>query len=120
MGMQEIFMRKLFFMLLIMGFAASVSADGDWTVVAKLKADGSKKEVAVNQQVSKVSFTCKQGEVTIHTLEVISEGKPMPYSLGAKLKKDDAQQVSVGNSINCSKLRIADEGQGEYEVRIKK
>lgn len=107
-------------MLLVVGFAFSVRADGEWTVIAKLKADGSTKEVDVNQQISKVSLTCKQGEVAIQKLEVISEGKTMPYSLGAKLKKGDAQQVSVGNSINCSKLRIADDGQGEYEVRIKK
>jgi len=110
---------KYLIFLLVAGFSTMATANSDWTVVAKLKAGGAAKEVDVNQKVSKVSFTCQNGEIVILKLEVISEGKTSPYSLGAKLKKDEAQQVRVGDSIQCSKLRIIDEGQGEYEVRVK-
>lgn len=107
-------------MVLITALTTTGFAESEWTVLGKFKAGGSVKEIDVNRQVSKISFACTEGDIVIQSLAVSSDGKELPYTLSAKLGKGETQQLNVGNGIQCSKLKITDDGKGEYEVRIKR
>jgi hypothetical protein len=88
--------------------------------VAELTAGGDAKEVEVNQQISKVLIKCTEGSVIINTVVVRDGGNKTPFTVGTRLNQGEEQQVTVGNNVNCSGLRISDDGRGKYVVRVKK
>ena len=88
--------------------------------VAELNAGGQAKEIAVNQQVSKVVIKCTEGSVIINTVVVRDGGKTTPHTVGRRLEKGEEQQITVGKEVNCSGLRISDDGRGTYVVRVRK
>lgn len=111
---------KLFMTIAVVSsFLITTTYANEWQTVAKLKAGGATKVIDVNQQISKVAVACMEGKVKIVSVEVESSGKKYPFSVGNELGKNETQQLTVGDKINCGKLHIADEGQGEYEVRVR-
>lgn len=104
---------------LIFGAGSVVHAEGTWTTVADLTADGSSKEVAVGKNISKITITCTANSVTIKSVEVVSGEQRYSFKVGNTLIKDQTQQITVGNSLTCETLNISDEGNGKYRVRVK-
>jgi hypothetical protein len=112
---------KLGWMLAVLMWVTGASmADKAGVKVGEFQAGGDAKEMAVNQQVSKVIIKCTDGSVIINTVVVRDGGNKTPHSVGARLNKGDTQQISVGDKVNCSGLRISDAGTGTYVVRVKK
>lgn len=98
---------------------AAAAWAGDWHTVAKLDAGGGPKEVTVNRPVSKVAIKCTEGGVIINTVVVRQGGNTTPHRVATRINKDELQQISVGNRIQVTGLRISDDGNGKYEVRVK-
>jgi hypothetical protein len=113
-------MKKLMLLALFALMSSAVMAEKEGVKVATLTAGGDAKEVAVNQQISKVVIKCIDGSVIINTVVVRDGGNKTPHSVGAKLNQGEEQQITVGNQVNCSGLRISDDGRGQYVVRVKK
>jgi hypothetical protein len=95
-------------------------ADKAGVKVAELASGGDAKEVEVNQQISKVIITCTEGSVIINTIVVRDGNNATPFKVGVRLNKDEVQKISVGDEVNCTGLRISDDGRGTYVVRVKK
>ena len=113
-------MKKLSALVVAVLMSMSVYADKAGVKVATLTAGGDAKEVAVNQQVSKVLIKCTEGSIIINTVAVRDGGNVTKHTVGARINKDEVQQITVGEKVNCSGLRISDDGRGQYEVRVKK
>lgn len=113
---------KKFVAICLMSFCAMFAATAEkaGVKVAELNAGGQAKEIAVNQQVSKVVIKCTEGSVIINTVVVRDGGKTTPHTVGRRLEKGEEQQITVGKEVNCSGLRISDDGRGTYVVRVRK
>ena len=107
-------------MLALAMFSTVAMADKAGVKVAELTAGGDAKEVTVDQPVSKVVITCTEGSVIINTVVVRNGGQSTPHKVGAKINKDESQQITVGDKVACTGLRISDDGTGKYTVRVKK
>jgi hypothetical protein len=113
-------MKKIITLAIAVLMSMSVYADKAGVKVATLTAGGDAKEVSVDQQISKVLIKCIDGNVIINTVAVRDGGNVTKHSVGAKINKGEVQQITVGEKVNCSGLRISDDGRGQYEVRVKK
>lgn len=107
-------------MLLVVLCSFESMAEKSGIKVASLTAGGDAKEVEVNQQISKVLLTCTEGSVIINTVVMRDGSNKTPFTIGTRLNKDEVQQISVGDKVNCSGLRISDDGRGTYDVHVKK
>ncbi len=113
-------MRTWLAVLAVALFSTVAMADKAGVKVAELTAGGDAKEVAVSQPVSKVVITCTEGSVIINTVVVRNGGEHTPHKVGARINKGEAQQITVGDQVACTGLRISDAGSGTYVVRVKK
>lgn len=113
-------MKQWMLTVLVALVATGVFADKAGVKVAELTAGGDAKEVAVDQPVSKVVIKCIEGSVIINTVVVRNGGESTPHKVGARINKDEVQQITVGNRVPCTGLRISDDGNGKYVVRVKK
>lgn len=113
-------MKKLIAFVLMALVSTLVWADKAGVHVGTLTAGGDAKEVAVSQPVSKVVIKCTEGSIVINTVAVRDGGNVTKHSVGSRINKDEVQQITVGDKVNCTGLRISDDGRGTYEVRVKK
>lgn len=104
--------------LLLFG-AGAVYGDNVWTKIATLKAGVGVQELKVNRKISKVSITCTEGSVTVKTIEVVNNEKSFSFNVGNKLTKEQSQQITVGSALMCETLKITDDGNGRYEVKVR-
>lgn len=113
-------MKKWLAVLALVLSAGVASADKAGVKVAELTAGGDAKEVKVEQQVSKVVIACTEGSVIINTVVVRNGSQTTPHKVGARINKGETQQITVGDKVDCTGLRISDDGRGTYVVRVKK
>lgn len=106
-------------MVAVLLVAAGTVLAGDWATVAKLSAGGGPKEVEVNRPVSKIAIKCTEGSVIINTVVVRQGGQTTPHRVATRINKGDTQQISIGNKLQVTGLRISDDSNGKYEVRVK-
>ena len=106
-------------MLLFAGMSFAADDDKLWSLLGKFKAGADVKDVVVGKQISRVSFTCTEGTVTIKSIDVLSGGNVYTFHVGNALTAEKSQQVTVGNQLSCDSLRVTDDGTGSYEIRYR-
>lgn len=95
-------------------------ADRGWTVVGQERAGSESKSFSVNQPVSKVAIACIEGQIIVQSVTVVDGDRRTPFQVANKIKSGETQQVSVGDKIQVGRLMVQVEGQGRYEVRVRR
>lgn len=110
--------KMLLIMMVLAGFTAV--AFGDWRSLGTLNASSKQQEVAVNQQISKVLISCREGTITVERVVIVAEGRETPFNMTSLIAKGERQQITVGNQVECEKLLLQVSGQGQFEVSVRR
>ncbi|MFP7753047.1 hypothetical protein ACLG6S_00045 [Thermodesulfobacteriota bacterium B35] len=89
-----------------------------WTDITQLGAGGGAKEVAVNRDVSKVRFICRNAPVIINTVVMREGGKKTPFTMGKRFAVDEEFVLDLGGRHHVTGLRISDDLKGSYLVQV--
>ncbi len=89
-----------------------------WTEISQQHAGGGAKEVAVNRDITKVQFTCRDAPVIINTVVMREGGRKTPFRIGKKFAVNETFVLSLGGRHHVTGLRISDDLKGRYVVRV--
>lgn len=103
----------------LVGVSSTSIAGSDWTLVAKLSADGKPKEVSVNKTVSAIRIVCVQEPVMVTTVVVRDGGRKEGHSVARTFKKKETAEIELKAAQNVTGLRISDGKGGSYEVYVR-
>lgn len=91
-----------------------------WTRVGEYASGTSAKEVGVGREISRVRITCTEGSVIINTVVIRQGGQTTPVRVARRLATGESHEITVGNKVNVTGLRISDDGRGRYRVEVRK
>jgi len=116
-------MKRVFLIIVLLAgilTGASAQVDSGWTVVATEKTGDKPVVVTIDQVISKLAVACIEGEVLLDRVEVDAGEQTMDMAVKGKLRKNESQQISVGNQVQGRRITVHAAGAGRYEIRVKK
>ncbi|MFH0907957.1 MAG: hypothetical protein V1929_04280 [bacterium] len=109
--------------LVVVGALTADAKSSRWHKIASLSANGKDaQEVAIpadRPNISVIKFVVTEGSVIINTVVVRVGNDKDAITVGERLEKGESKEITVGDKVKATGLRISHDGRGMYDVEVK-
>lgn len=109
--------------LVVAGTMTVEAKSSRWHKIASLSANGKDaQEVAIpsdRPSISVIRIVVTEGSVIINTIVVRKGNDKDAITVGERIEKGNFKEISVGDAVPATGLRISHDGRGQYDVEVK-
>ena len=109
--------------LVVAGTMTVEAKSSRWHKIASLSANGKDaQEVAIPSDrpaISVIRIVVTEGSVIINTIVVRKGNDKDAITVGDRIEKGNFKEISVGDAVPATGLRISHDGRGQYDVEVK-